>query len=109
MTQENIRKIADSLPHHFRYSRTGVVLWGLDNSSIGIFNPYENEADAFKVLEALVKKCDEKNIEMSLSIGNMRFLEHCGEGRCLFITNARDGNLKHAICSAFISLIERGE
>jgi len=72
-----------------------------------IFNPYENDADAFKVLEALVKAgkevlfldCEELSTEEYKPFPSVwsRVLEVVGD------------NLRSSICEAYLSLIQQEE
>ena len=110
MSIENIKKIAEGLglslvEHPNRF--TGVPILYLSQAHYfrdTPFNPYESEADAFKVLEALVKS--QPNIELGQPLrrteeGDREYHLQDYNGEVVF-----NKDLKHAICSAYLSLID---
>ena len=65
------------------------------------FNPYENDADAFKVLQVLIAKCDTQILHShgKYSVESIVYSDYHGS----------DKNLKAAICEAYLSLIQQEE
>ena len=76
--------------------------WGLGGR---MFNPYENDADAFKVLEALIKFVCEHKHWMSVDIFGPFAIEITG-----VLSKQFEGKtLREAICKAYLSLIQQEE
>ena len=102
--QEDIKKIAEAMElkvvreHdqgievYYHYGRGGQVKH---------FNPYENPADSFMVLEALVK--GQPYIQIGGKSGSAKgnwIVENY-----ILANNFHANDLKHAICTAYLSLI----
>ena len=106
--QEDIKKIAKGLDYLCKtISERGVTnVYIMHSQTVKcvdwrLFNPYENPADAFMVLEALVNYCDKHHI--SIEIKHLHLIVN--------IEGARNGFSrfykmnKSGICTAYLSLI----
>jgi len=108
--QENIKRIAEGLyplsKKPFKYDPDGENFdHMMDVCAAHDFNPYENEADAFKVLEALRDYCREKDIDL--------FIEFCfDEPNRVTWEDKKSGSvkwvwsddLKISICEAWLTI-----
>lgn len=88
--QDKILKIAESLPYEFITDGDDRPLIIIEGKLPTPFNPYENDSDAFKVLEAGIKE-----------FGYTRFLGAFEK----FVRG--DENLRKAICEAYLALIKQ--
>ena len=107
--QEDIRRIADSLGFK-ELEGFDIPLYKFPNGNNGYFNPYSNSADAFMVLEAFVKKQGGMLVEIWSNGDNDEYMIQdddstenpwFGKGHL----NEGEEDLKHAICTAYLSLI----
>ena len=74
-----------------------------------LFNPYENDADAFKVLQVLIAKCDTQILHShgKYSVESIVYSDYlCSR---IVLCHGSDKNLKAAICEAYLSLIQQEE
>ena len=102
---ENIRKIAEGLGLKIvrEHDRGMEVYYHLGRGGhVKNFNPYESNADAFLVLEDLVNKDKTLGVEFINQGGD----DYSVDVNSIFNGYVRADNkdLKHAICSAWLSL-----
>lgn len=100
MYSEDIKKIAESMGYDTRYIWDGVIEILISCDEVGmedwqIFDPCKDDADAFKVLEALVDKDVQQAISLMRSFKYAQ--ENCPQSKI---------NIKLSICDAYLSLIE---
>jgi hypothetical protein len=79
--------------------------WG---SGGRMFNPYKNDADAFKVLEALVKKCFALGVQFDFIESDQYQYAIClidNSG----VRNFWGNNLNDQVSNAYLSLIQQDE
>ena len=100
--QEDIKKIAESLglsnPVIVYIDKKPSVVIGAFGE---VFNPYENSADAFMVLEKLISVCRKRELEFSFNIFSDAPFE-IWIGANYFWAD----DLEYAVCTAYLSLIE---
>jgi hypothetical protein len=106
MNTENIKKIAEGLGLEYL---EGEVFdrHPIDKTPYNrrLFNPFVNDADAFNVLEALVKWRAKESLDTSI----MDLSVYGTTGYCCSSTfgeKSEEKDLKHAICEAYLSLID---
>ena len=103
--QEDIKKIAESLGYEYL---EGLIFLRkpMNKETYGHkpFNPYENGADAFMVLEALVKLRAIEGLETKLHHKHYQGDDEY-QVTSTFSSRSQSDNFKHAICTAYLSLI----
>lgn len=106
MNNEDIKKIAESMgkcPQIAKHFGEEVVTCAGDfpyGHKSFIFNPLESDADAFKVLEALLTT---QQSTLQISVGAKKFyIENLSFGGC---DTDGDTTLRDAICQAYLERI----
>ncbi len=103
--QDKILEIAKGLGYE-AYISSGRVFFSDDGFEVwGEFNPYENDANAFKVLEALVARLIKTaNARLQINDDGYLIVIHPDSDKTMFGLFDRG-----SICEAYLSLIQQEE